>query len=430
MAAERASKGRWTNGRKITGAAQWPDTFAALTAEQWDAVEQALVSGWHEGWNPTCEDVQDLADEARGIITVDEYLARALRRAERPGQPAGADPGGNAGKAIAPAGRDQRPDRKLRNKFDEHNAVVLDLLEKSATALRVRQLNSGQVQIPHTFDAAHVKAIHANLFQDVYDWAGEFRNVDISKKRQAFADHDGGGIESYLRYATRTIQEQNWKGMDHESFARVSATVFAYVNIAHPFREGNGRVTKSFLRDMAEQSEFRFDFDQISKEDWNEMARLTMPGPDENHPRPEAAYASFLKLARPRDTQNPVKSDDAEAKRLVDLVRLNVPNERFSAAMDDLISESDLTKTPAASRQTMPQSSLSEAPEPAQKAEPLGLQEYLQSLGIPDEAIAARMHVERQRGYRARSQAGPATQAQPQRSDGQLPQHKERGVGL
>lgn len=322
------------------------------------------------------------------------------------------------------------PIRTLRNKFDEHNAVVLDLLEKSATALRVRQLNSGQVQIPHTFDAAHVKAIHAHLFQDVYDWAGEFRSVDISKKGQAFADHDGGGIESYLRYATRTIQEQNWKGLDHESFARVSATVFAYVNIAHPFREGNGRVTKSFLRDMAEQSEFRFDFDQISKEDWNEMARLTMPGPDESHPHPEAAYDAFMKLALPSDLQSPGKNDDAEAKRLVDLVRQNVPNERFSAAMDHLISESDLAKTRAQTPQTLSPISLAEAPEPAQQAEPLGLQEYLQSLGIPDEAIAARMHVERQRGYRAQSQAGPATQAQPQRSDGQPPPGKERGVGL
>lgn len=43
----------------------------------------ALVSGWHEGWNPTREDAQDLADEARGIITVEEYLACARQRAER-----------------------------------------------------------------------------------------------------------------------------------------------------------------------------------------------------------------------------------------------------------------------------------------------------------------------------------------------------------
>lgn len=68
---------------KLQAQVRWPEIFAALTAEQREAVEQALVSGWHEGWSPTREDVQDLADEARGIITVDEYLARARQRAEQ-----------------------------------------------------------------------------------------------------------------------------------------------------------------------------------------------------------------------------------------------------------------------------------------------------------------------------------------------------------
>lgn len=68
---------------KLRAQERWPEIFALLTAEQRDAVEQALVSGWHEGWNPTQEDVQDLADEAAGTITVDEYLERARERAER-----------------------------------------------------------------------------------------------------------------------------------------------------------------------------------------------------------------------------------------------------------------------------------------------------------------------------------------------------------
>lgn len=132
--------------------------------------------------------------------------------------------------------------------------------------------------------------------------------------------------------------------MDRASFAQVAATVFAYVNVAHPFREGNGRVTKSFLRDMAEQSGFRLDFDQVSKEEWNEMARLTMPGPDDFHPRPEAAYEAFMTLALPRDGRSSGNSDDAEAKRLVDLVRLSFPNKLFSAAMDNLASTAEPTR--------------------------------------------------------------------------------------
>lgn len=68
---------------KLRAQERWPEIFAPLTAEQREAVEQALVSGWQDGWNPGREDVQDLADEAGGIITVDEYLARARQRAGR-----------------------------------------------------------------------------------------------------------------------------------------------------------------------------------------------------------------------------------------------------------------------------------------------------------------------------------------------------------
>lgn len=70
---------------KLRALERWPEIFAPLTAEQREAVEQSLVSAWHEGWNPGREDVRDLADEAAGIISVDEYLVRARQRAGRAG---------------------------------------------------------------------------------------------------------------------------------------------------------------------------------------------------------------------------------------------------------------------------------------------------------------------------------------------------------
>jgi len=44
---------------------------------------QSLAAGWHEGWTPTREDVADLADYARGVLTMDEYQARSLVKAQR-----------------------------------------------------------------------------------------------------------------------------------------------------------------------------------------------------------------------------------------------------------------------------------------------------------------------------------------------------------
>ena len=69
----------------------------------------------------------------------------------------------------------------LRNLFDERDPVVLTRLEYVETARRQRELLAGQVAIPKTYDAAHMRAIHRHLFQDLYEWAGRTRTVDIRK---------------------------------------------------------------------------------------------------------------------------------------------------------------------------------------------------------------------------------------------------------
>lgn len=69
----------------------------------------------------------------------------------------------------------------LRNRFGEHDAAVLRVLEHGSTADRQAELMVGVVDVARTYDAAHVRAIHRYLFQDVYDWAGEYRTVNIAK---------------------------------------------------------------------------------------------------------------------------------------------------------------------------------------------------------------------------------------------------------
>ena len=85
----------------------------------------------------------------------------------------------------------------LRNLFDERDPVVLTRLEYVETARRQRELLAGQVAIPKTYDADHVRAIHRHLFQDVYAWAGEFRSVNISKGAgRGFGDVKTGEVDS------------------------------------------------------------------------------------------------------------------------------------------------------------------------------------------------------------------------------------------
>ena len=74
----------------------------------------------------------------------------------------------------------------LRNKLDIRNQAALDAFEADATAIRMIEL----IESPITgdFDFKHLLALHYHLFQDIYDWAGEVRTVDISRENSRFAN--------------------------------------------------------------------------------------------------------------------------------------------------------------------------------------------------------------------------------------------------
>ncbi|MFF7684508.1 hypothetical protein [Microbacterium sp. NPDC007973] len=62
---------------------QYPELFAQLDDKQRRAVVQSLAAGWHEGWEPTREDVENLTDYVRGAIDGDEYDRRSDAAAHR-----------------------------------------------------------------------------------------------------------------------------------------------------------------------------------------------------------------------------------------------------------------------------------------------------------------------------------------------------------
>ena len=74
----------------------------------------------------------------------------------------------------------------MLNKADIRDQSTLDTFEADATAVRLLELTESPIQ--GNFDLVHLQAIHQHLFQDVYDWAGELRKVDISKGASRFAN--------------------------------------------------------------------------------------------------------------------------------------------------------------------------------------------------------------------------------------------------
>ncbi|MEJ5914724.1 Fic/DOC family protein [Pseudokineococcus sp. 1T1Z-3] len=167
----------------------------------------------------------------------------------------------------------------LRNRFGVRDGVELARLEYAATAVRRGELSRGEAQVEATFDAEHLRGLHRHLFRDVYDWAGEFRSVDMAKDGLPFAPTRLVG--HYLAQTRDAVAGVNWARVDRAGFAHAMAAVYAPLNQAHPFREGNGRTGRAFLDDVAQSSPFRLDRSRVTPEVWNQ--RSAMSGPDQGY---------------------------------------------------------------------------------------------------------------------------------------------------
>ena len=101
----------------------------------------------------------------------------------------------------------------------------------SGIVARAVQLGNGEVEIARTFDGAHLRAIHGHLFQDVYEWAGEYRTVEMSKgPGRGFGEVRSGEVDRYLSDARQLVTSTDWAKISRNDFVATASTVFAYVN--------------------------------------------------------------------------------------------------------------------------------------------------------------------------------------------------------
>ena len=151
----------------------------------------------------------------------------------------------------------------LINKAGILDQDELDKFEADATAVRMLELIDKPIQ--GYFDLAHLQAIHRHLFQDVYDWAGELRKVDISRGGSHFGNW--ALIGSYLDGELKKLQRENYlRDCAPEQFVQRLAHYMGEINAAHPFREGNGRTQRVFCSQLAEQAGYFIDFELVDQE--------------------------------------------------------------------------------------------------------------------------------------------------------------------
>ena len=149
----------------------------------------------------------------------------------------------------------------LKNKLNIHDTKRLQEAERKITSINIHELEETN-DTPKTFNAKHLKAIHKHIFQDIYDWAGEFRTVDIAKGnmfcRVMF-------IEDQLNYVFRQLHKENClKNItDTTQMGERLSYYLSEINAIHPFREGNGRTQRIFIKQLAKQAGYNLDYSKI-----------------------------------------------------------------------------------------------------------------------------------------------------------------------
>lgn len=133
----------------------------------------------------------------------------------------------------------------LKNKLDIRDPVLLRKVEADLST--ARQAEIFRTPVVGRFTATHLCNIHRKLLGDVYSFAGHFRREDIAKGPTRFVTYSQ--IKEKLQRLLGQLQQEKWlENVPFEAFAARSAYYMAELNYIHPFREGNGRAIREFMR--------------------------------------------------------------------------------------------------------------------------------------------------------------------------------------
>ena len=146
----------------------------------------------------------------------------------------------------------------LKNKFNIVDQIELAKVEEKISKRKAKQLfDSGDIKKVNVGTFEGLAFIHSYLFGEIYDFAGKIRELNIAKGN--------------FRFAPLMYLEASLKYIDSMPQSNFDEIIEKYVemNIAHPFREGNGRATRIWL-DLILKKEVRkvIDWNQVDREEY------------------------------------------------------------------------------------------------------------------------------------------------------------------
>lgn len=129
------------------------------------------------------------------------------------------------------------------------------------------------------FDFNFLLHIHKTLFEDIYEFAGKIRTVDIAKPEASVPFAYARFIETEANRIFDVLNAKKYLvNLAVQSFIQEIANLSAELNALHPFRDGNGRTIRLFLILLADNADYLLDYSQASSKEIIDADRLAFEG--------------------------------------------------------------------------------------------------------------------------------------------------------
>ena len=148
----------------------------------------------------------------------------------------------------------------LINLLNIRDNKTLQRAESRIVATKLFELRKNEMI--GNFDVEHFIKIHKFLFEDIYPFAGKFRTENIAKGYFSFAEWEY--IDTELRKLLEKLHKSNLlKNDTRVVLVKDLAYYLAELNVLHPFREGNGRTIREFIRELAYKNGYLLDLQKV-----------------------------------------------------------------------------------------------------------------------------------------------------------------------
>lgn len=173
----------------------------------------------------------------------------------------------------------------LKNKRNLKSKEDLNEIERGITAYKLSMLYMNNYPFKITLDEKHYIEIHKYLFGDIYDFAGVIREESIYKSNEPYANGKTpfcypSYIYQNLRSVLFEMQENVRKIKDEETLITFLSHYYSELNIIHPFREGNGRTLREFMREYVLQLNkiinfgcYEIEYSKLNKDDHKQLLK-------------------------------------------------------------------------------------------------------------------------------------------------------------